>query len=361
MQKLVQAGPTKGDPGAMPVVALAHNEANILPDFLTHYRGLGPVHFLIVDDGSSDGTADLLANAPDVTVFHPVPGSSYAQDKAQWRSDLLDAFAHGRWCLVPDLDEHFVFAGAPTLAGYIAQVEAEGAQAVATLMIDMYADLPLSQHVHPEGSDIPLGHRFPLFDGPAPFPGGYIMRPISRATAEKFPTPPIAFSGGARDRLFYLRLDLAGAVARRAIMRWMGMDGPVNRRFAPWQRAVATQVVRRHFAGTLNNTKLGLIRWQAGMRFNGGAHKVDRLLPVSESIAGFLHYPFTRGRAGVEYIAARGQHAGGGKYYQRLLDSGLLDRSPVCPTTRRYSAPADLAGLIRPVPKPVQPRPSNTA
>ncbi|MFP4274238.1 MAG: glycosyltransferase family 2 protein [Paracoccaceae bacterium] len=136
------------DPGAIPVVALAHNEANILPAFLDHYRQLCRPAFLIVDDRSTDTTPDILAAAADVTVFRPVEGSTYARDKAIWRSELLDAWGAGRWCLVPDLDEHFVHPGAERqgFSDYLAQLDAEGAEAVAMLMLDMYADRPLEAH-----------------------------------------------------------------------------------------------------------------------------------------------------------------------------------------------------------------------
>ncbi len=352
MQKLQLAGPDKFDPDGVPVVALAHNEANILPDFLDHYRKLCKASFLIVDDRSSDDTARLLAEAPDVTVFHPANGSTYSKDKAQWRSDLLDQFADGRWCLVPDLDEHFVFFGQPTMSlqEYVTQLEGEGAQAVPTLMIDMYADAPLAEHIHPEDAEIPLNIRFPLFDGPQNFPGGYTMRPISRAMQRKYPAPPITFTGGARDRLFYPALDRLGPIANWTVRNWMHMDGPINRQLAPWQRSVVGRVGRRYLSGRLNCTKLGLIRWQAGLRFNGGAHKVDQPIQVSESIAAFLHYAFTRGRAGVEYIAKRGQHADGGKYYYHLLQGDGLNQSPSFEGSRTYKSPADLAGLIRGVP-----------
>ena len=45
---------------------------------LTH---IGIIHqdptFLIVDDRSTDGTAELLADQPDVTVFRPLPHSHF--------------------------------------------------------------------------------------------------------------------------------------------------------------------------------------------------------------------------------------------------------------------------------------------
>ncbi|KMK66347.1 glycosyltransferase family 2 protein [Puniceibacterium sp. IMCC21224] len=351
MQLLEPMSAERLAPGAVPVVVLLHNELNILPEFLAHYRQICDPAFLIVDDHSTDGSTEYLTDQPDVTVFRPRSGSTFGAHKAEWRGELLDHYGTGKWCLVPDLDEHFLWAGMEhqTLADYIAAVEAEGARAVATLMLDMYADAPLSAHMHPAESDILLRERFPLFDGPAPFPDGYFRRPPS-ARRRAFPTPQISFSGGVRNRLFHFHPEQITALQLWAA-RFLGLDGPVTPGLADlpglW---IARRLLRGMLKGSLNTTKLGLIRWQKGLRFNGGAHKLSGVVPLSESIAVFLHYPFTRGRAGVEYIAARGQHAEGARAYKSLLEGEGLDHSPVCATTRRYDGVASLAGLIRDVP-----------
>ncbi|WP_299790986.1 glycosyltransferase family 2 protein [uncultured Marivita sp.] len=346
MRTLIQSGPDNLDPFAIPVVALAHNEANILCDFLDHYRALGPVTFLIVDDNSTDGTSDILSKMPDVTVFRPAHGSSYKEHKAIWRSELLDTFADERWCLVPDLDEHFVFAGAPDLLGYISQLDEEGASAVATLMIDMYTDRPLADHLHPQGSKIPLRQRFQHFDGPE----GYAMRPVIGKVGAKYPTPPVAFHGGPRHRMnrgpLFEDLDFP---KRTLLCRHLGLSNSINADHGLIWRLTVGQMARRYFNEALNMTKVGLLRWQRGMRFNGGAHKLNRSMPVSESIAGFLHYPFTRGAKGIRYVADRGQHVGEGKHYRALLESGTLAKSFAFDQTRIYQSVSDLTGLIRPI------------
>ena len=44
------------------------NEIVRLPYFLDYYRRLGAGHFLVVDNGSDDGTHEYLADQPDVSV-----------------------------------------------------------------------------------------------------------------------------------------------------------------------------------------------------------------------------------------------------------------------------------------------------
>ncbi len=354
MQCLDRISAQRHDPGAVPVVTLVHNERNILPDFLAHYRGICRPSFLIVDDRSTDGSREYLAEQPDVTLFRPVAGSTYQADKSRWRSELLDAHGADQWCLVPDLDEHFVCAGMPgrDLEGYIAALRAEGAEAVLTLMVDMYADAPLETHEHPEQSTLSLRDRFPLFDGPAPFPDGYQMRMVTARVGSRYPTPGVTLSGGARARLFYRSKAPVSDLQRRAAERFLRLDGRVTPRLTdrPGQW-LARRLTRRVLDGTLNNTKLGLLRWRKGLRFNGGAHKLSGELVMSESIAVFLHYAFTRGRAGVEYIASRGQHADGARAYKALLSGDGLARSPVFQHSKRYDGVQSLAGLIRDIPK----------
>lgn len=325
MEYLTQVGPNRFNSKAIPVVALAHNEANILSDFLEHYRSLGPVTFLIVNDASTDGTGELLFRSSDVTVFQPNSGSTYRQHKARWRAELLNAFGVGQWCLVPDLDEHFVFSGAEGLLEYISQLEREGAEAVATLMIDMYADAPLKSLIHPADSEIPLGRRFNLFDGPE----SYAMRPVIGRTGRNYPTPPISFHGGPRHRLQFGRIfHDENPFIRSLLKKYLSLDRPIAGHYSVVRDQFIARIAKRYFSGALNLTKLGLVRWQEGMLFNGGAHKLNKRLPISESIAAFLHYPFTRGELGIEYTSNRGQHVGNGKHYMSLLDSGILGAMP---------------------------------
>ena len=46
------------------------NEKVRLPYFLEYYREMGVNHFLFVDNDSTDGTMDYLAEQPDVSVWH---------------------------------------------------------------------------------------------------------------------------------------------------------------------------------------------------------------------------------------------------------------------------------------------------
>jgi len=88
---------------------LAHNEINLITHTLNHYRSFGGVTFVAVDDGSDNGTTDVLRSADDVTYPHPKEGSTFHDHKRQWCSETLDLVSRGRWVLLPDVDEFLVW------------------------------------------------------------------------------------------------------------------------------------------------------------------------------------------------------------------------------------------------------------
>lgn len=346
---LKRVGAEKQRAGSIPCIALLHNEKNILPDFLEHYRSLGDVAFFIVDDRSDDGSRELLEQQPDVTLFEPREHSTYREHKREWRSELLDTYADDHWVLVPDLDEHFVFPGMETLdlGALIALLEREGAEALLTIMVDMYADKPLSGH-HYEGGG--LLEAFPYFDADTDPVSGYRLLPPATRFLKKYPTPPILAFGGMRDRLFFSRSSAAAGYKALLLRKFAHMKRPLNP--GPLDR-IMNNLTRRTTRSLFSSepfvcSKIGLLKWGRGMRFSGGAHALTATLRVSESIAAFLHFKFTKGVAGIEYIANRGQHAGNGVYYKQILDNAeVLQRSPVCESSARFMSPESLAPLIR--------------
>src|SRR5689334_8523820 len=87
---------------------VVRNEAARLPAFLAHHRGLGVDRFVFVDNGSTDGTVDLLLAQPDAHVFTTTRAYQEARNGIDWLELLLHTYGAGGWCLVLDADEHFV-------------------------------------------------------------------------------------------------------------------------------------------------------------------------------------------------------------------------------------------------------------
>jgi hypothetical protein len=57
------------DAGTPVLIAVLRNESAVMPEFLTHYRGLGVERFALIDNGSTDETRALLAAEPDVDLY----------------------------------------------------------------------------------------------------------------------------------------------------------------------------------------------------------------------------------------------------------------------------------------------------
>ena len=327
-------------------VALAHNEAPRVEDFLRHHRALGVAHFLMVDDGSTDGTTELLEAQADVTLFVP-QGTNYKDHKILWRTDMLDRHAPGRWVLAPDLDELFVYPHCDTqsLSSLCAHLDQEGAEALFAPMVEMYADAPLDQPVYRPGASMLAA--YPYFDG-----DGYRLVRPSASHLKRYPTPPLDLHGGPRERLFYgFAPHALGwpsgwvlehlAHARRSMKpSFAGRAGNTLARFVLRRKTPQPPLVM---------SKIALVKWRSGLRFAGGPHSISERLPLSEVWGALLHFKFMDLPGEATYRIARGQHAKGAAHYKQLVATGGFDRSPMYEGSRRYGSWRDLldCGLLR--------------
>ncbi|RWR10194.1 glycosyltransferase family 2 protein [Paenirhodobacter populi] len=142
-------------PGDILLFACLRNEAARLPFFLRHYRDLGVSHFLIVDNASTDATAALLRAEPDVSLWRA--GDSYraARFGMDWINGLLMRHGSGHWCLTVDADEILILPTdrTPALPALTAWLDAQGADCMAALMLDLYPRGPLSSARCAPGAD----------------------------------------------------------------------------------------------------------------------------------------------------------------------------------------------------------------
>ena len=128
-------------PEAIVLVACVRNEMIRIGDFLDHYRRIGVDHFVIVDNASTDGTAEWLEQQPDVSLHRTSQSYAAAGCGWAWIETLLERHAAGRWCLVADADELLIYPEYPqrSLKDLVAYHEAHGFTAMASLLLDMYA------------------------------------------------------------------------------------------------------------------------------------------------------------------------------------------------------------------------------
>ena len=91
------------------LATVLRNERIRLPYFLRYYRDLGVKHFLIIDNGSDDGSRDYLAAQKDVSLWATTASYRAARYGVDWINWLLMRHAIRHWILTVDVDEFFVY------------------------------------------------------------------------------------------------------------------------------------------------------------------------------------------------------------------------------------------------------------
>ena len=141
--------------GAILCAMVLRNESVRLPWFLAHHRRLGVDHFLIIDNGSTDGSLDYLRAQPDVSLWQT--GASYKKSRfgLDWLNWVLLRHGHGHWCLILDADELLVYPyhetrPLPALTGWLA---GQGMRAMPAMMLELYPEGRLSAQEYQPGQD----------------------------------------------------------------------------------------------------------------------------------------------------------------------------------------------------------------
>lgn len=259
--------------GGVILVATLRNEYLRLPYFLEYYRKLGIAHFMFIDNDSSDQTAHFLCDQPDVSLWHTSADYKAARFGMDWVTALQNKYCVGRWTLVLDADEFFVYPYCDTrsIDALTAWLDDSGVRSFGAMLLDMYPKGPVCDAVCAVGQN-PL-EVVPWFDS-----GNYSYEPNKLMGN-------LWIQGGVRARHFF-------------------RDNPAA-------------------APALN--KIPLVKWQRGYVYDSSTHM---LLPrglnfVYDQAGGektsgvllhtkFLHtleHKFTE-------EAARNQHYAGGREYE---------------------------------------------
>lgn len=135
--------------------ATVRNERLRLPYFLDYYRKMGIGHFLIVNNGSDDGTAEYLSAQPDVSLWtteHSYQAARYGTDWLNW---LLWRHGHGHWTLTVDVDEFLVFpfCDSRPIQALTDWLDAYDLRTFPAMLLDMYPKGPISAQPYQHGQD----------------------------------------------------------------------------------------------------------------------------------------------------------------------------------------------------------------
>lgn len=185
------------------------NEKVRLPYFLNYYREMGVNHFLFVDNDSTDGSLDYLAEQSDVSVWHTRASYKRSRFGVDWLNWLQLKYAHGHWALVLDPDEFLVYPFCDTrpLRALTDWLDASSIKSFSAMLLDMYPKGRLDENPYQSGQN-PL-EIANWFDG-----GNYTM-----SRNKRFGN--LWIQGGPRARMFFGdKPEKAPALNKIPLVKW---------------------------------------------------------------------------------------------------------------------------------------------
>jgi hypothetical protein len=140
---------------AILVLSTLRNERVRLPYFLRYYRNLGVDHFLIVDNDSTDGSREYLAQQPDVSLWTTKASYKRSHFGVDWLTHLQRRHCHGHWCLTVDVDEFLIYPFCETrpLRALTDWLDASAIRSFSAMLLDMYPKGPVNAQPYHEGQD----------------------------------------------------------------------------------------------------------------------------------------------------------------------------------------------------------------
>ncbi len=167
------------------------NERIRLKYFLSYYRDRGVSHFFFVDNDSTDGTREYLAEQPDCSVWTTEGSYKRSRFGIDWVNHLLSTYAHGHWSLVVDPDEFLVYPFCdsrpiPALADWL---DASSIKSFGAMILDMY----------PKGAITAQPYR----DGQNPFEIACWFDSGNYTIERNWQFANLWIQGGPRARLFF--------------------------------------------------------------------------------------------------------------------------------------------------------------
>jgi hypothetical protein len=196
---------------AQPILLFSamRNERVRLPYFLDYYRKLGVDHFLLVDNGSDDGTREYLADQPDVSLW--ATGAGYKQSRfgMDWLMHLLRRYGTGNWCLTVDVDEFLVYPFSETrpLRALTDWLDSAGSRSFSAMLLDMY----------PKGAM----HEQPYREGQNPFEIAQYFDSGNYTVQRNWPYLNLWIQGGPRARVFFANAPKkAPAMNKIPLVKW---------------------------------------------------------------------------------------------------------------------------------------------
>ncbi|WP_068315510.1 glycosyltransferase family 2 protein [Polycladidibacter hongkongensis] len=294
-------------------ISVMYNEELRLPDFLRHQRNLGVDHFLIIDNNSTDKTAEILDNSIDVTRFHTK--ESYKNNRFRWLKIVADRLAKNKWVLILDADELYVHPlwperKLPQLCEYW---DKQNKSAIFSPMIDMYSDQDLNNISYKAGDSLIACCSF--FD-----PNGYRFQGKSNS---KNQIPGFTIKGGPRERVFY---------NKKTNKKWVNITKnflfkSITYRSPRLLFALQNLLIKRFVcADSPAMSKVTLLKWNSTIDAGNGLHQLKGNVKLADEWCSILHFKYLQDFSEkVNSAIARKTHNNNSEEYVRyksIVDSG---------------------------------------
>ena len=136
------------------VITVVRNGAPWLHSFFDHYTRLGVSHFLVLDNGSTDGTIEFLKRRRGVTLL--CTSLRYSSHENLMKRYLARTYSRGKWNLFVDVDELFDYpcSSLLDLRGLLKYLRHHGYTAVVAQMLDMFSNEPLTRQAWAQGDSL---------------------------------------------------------------------------------------------------------------------------------------------------------------------------------------------------------------
>jgi Glycosyl transferase family 2 len=290
------------------VFSVVRNESVRIHAWLRHYRGIGIKAFAIIDNGSTDGTYEILQEQPDVVTARIETSFAASQFGTAWLNDLHRRLPAGTWVLFADADELLVYRGWPqrALIDLAKEAESEKCNAFFGVLLDMYPDGPLEQAVASEHDD--LFELAPCFDR------DYRFRLRPRTPWEKS-EKKLELVGGPRVRML-------SSLEREIATTWIGrlLGGQVDHLLPLTPDWLLPWVVRAMPKQMPSLCKAPLVCSGAGVSYTSN-HSIRGARLFPENVV-FCHFKFLADFAArVRVEALRGEHFRRGAEYIMYADA----------------------------------------
>lgn len=149
--------------GALALYTCIRDEGGRLPWFFNYYRRLGVENFVVIDNGSTDGSTEYLLSQTGTTVFRTHDSYHGAFSGMVWINHLKSKLSPAAWVLYADVDEALVYEGCErkSVADLAEALDMEGHEAFTAFMLDMFStDAPEKSG---KAADVDYLTRYPLY------------------------------------------------------------------------------------------------------------------------------------------------------------------------------------------------------